>query len=83
MKKEKVDYAEQFDFINFPNKVCIQLSDPSSGIAIVELLRIFIDEEGLSFTQAWMLVSRTFNYTMTSFTSAALKSLNLSNEAKL
>jgi starch phosphorylase len=75
--------AKTFDFVCFPTKVCIQLSDPSSGIAGIELLRILIDEEGLSFTQAWMLVTASLNYTMTSFTRASLKSLNKSNEVKM
>lgn len=82
-KLNHVDNVARFDFVSFPRKVCIQLTDPSSGIAIIELLRILIDEEGLSFTQAWLLVSRTFNYAMTSYTSASLKSLNRSNELKL
>jgi glucan phosphorylase len=44
------DNVEHYNFVEFPDKVSISLSDPSSGIAIVELLRILIDEEGLSFT---------------------------------
>jgi glucan phosphorylase len=39
-----------FNYVMFPDKVSISISDPSAGIAIVELLRILIDEEGLSFT---------------------------------
>lgn len=77
------DNAEHYRFVEFPDKVSISISDPSAGIACVELLRILIDEEGLSFTQAWLLVSRTFNYTITSVTSATLKQMNQSNEAKL
>lgn len=46
----KSENVEHFDFVSFPTKVAIQLSDPSAGIAVIELLRILIDEEGLSFT---------------------------------
>ena len=81
--KITADNAEHFKVVDFPDKVSISISDPSAGIACVELLRILIDEEGLSFTQAWLLVSRTFNYTINSVSSATLKQLNQSSDNKL
>lgn len=51
------------DFIEFPEKVAIQLNDTHPAIAIVELMRLFHDEHGMSWEKAWGLVTRTFAYT--------------------
>ena len=48
---------------NFPDKVALHLNDTHPAVAIVELLRILVDEEDLPWDRAWSIVTRTFAYT--------------------
>lgn len=47
----------------FPDKVAIQLNDTHPAVAIPELMRLFLDVEGLDWDAAWGLCKRTFSYT--------------------
>lgn len=50
-------------FDTFPDKVAIQLNDTHPSLAIPELMRIFVDIEGLHWEKAWDLTVRTCGYT--------------------
>jgi glycogen phosphorylase len=54
---------ERKSFTDFPDKVQIQLNDTHPAVAIPELMRLLMDEEGLGWNEAWDIARRTFAYT--------------------
>ena len=51
------------DFRLLPDKVAIQCNDTHPNLAIPELMRILIDDEGLDWDTSWDITSRTIAYT--------------------
>jgi starch phosphorylase len=46
-----------------PDRIFFQLNDTHPALAVVELLRILVDEHNLEFHHAWQIVQRCFAYT--------------------
>jgi starch phosphorylase len=62
------DIARRFfgrgeDVHDFPSRVAIQLNDTHPALAVAELMRLFIDQQELSWESAWEITRATVAYT--------------------
>ncbi|MEJ2009876.1 MAG: glycogen/starch/alpha-glucan phosphorylase [Acidobacteriota bacterium] len=51
------------DFREFPAKIAIQLNDTHPALAVVELMRLLVDEKALEWSEAWDITHATFGFT--------------------
>lgn len=71
VRRYKSTYGNNFD--KFADKVAIQLNDTHPVVAIPELMRIFLDQEKLSWDEAWEISKKVFAYTNHTILSEALE----------
>ncbi len=76
VRRYKAQYGN--DFSKFSSKVAIQLNDTHPVIGITELMRIFLDWEKLSWTDAWTICKQVFAYTNHTILSEALEKWDIS-----
>ncbi|KAF5945106.1 hypothetical protein HYC85_015334 [Camellia sinensis] len=61
--KERKDGKSSWQWYEFPNKVVVQLNDTHPTLAIPELMRLLMDDDGLGWDEAWDATTRTIAYT--------------------
>ncbi len=72
-------FKKQFnDLHKIPEQMAIQCNDTHPNLAIPEMMRMLMDEEGLKWEPAWDIVTETMNYTNHTLMPEALEKWPLS-----
>jgi len=66
------------DFSAFPDKAAIQMNDTHPSLAVAELMRLLVDEYGLSWDAAWDITTRTCAYTNHTLLAEAMEKWSVS-----
>lgn len=73
LRKFKVKFENKVDYEKLPDFYAIQLNDTHPAVAIPELMRLLIDNEGLAWEESWKIVQKIFSYTNHTILTEALE----------
>ncbi|MBV9435404.1 MAG: glycogen/starch/alpha-glucan phosphorylase [Acidobacteria bacterium] len=55
--------ADNTQLEQIPKKIAIQMNDTHPALAVAELMRLLVDENGMDWTRAWQVTQETLAYT--------------------
>ncbi len=68
--------AKYGTLMNLPDKVSIHINDTHPALCVPELMRLLLDEHGMTWEDAWSVTCRTLSYTNHTIMSEALEKWN-------